>query len=118
MSVFVVTDVADETIANAMDILFDSSTTMPDNPSSKYYNDPSAHVIDKYSLTSNNCTTVVSDILNNSGSNALEGTRYMPKSNFGTWTTITVKNRFIRPAAMQRYFNRVSNPAGTVYKTK
>ena len=41
------------------------STTMPDNPKSDYYNSSSARIIDEYKLTSNNCTTMVSDVLNN-----------------------------------------------------
>ena len=38
MSVFVVTDVADEKVANILDEKFNMSTTMPDNPKSDYYN--------------------------------------------------------------------------------
>ena len=45
---------------------------MPDNPKSDYYNSSSARIIDEYKLTSNNCTTMVSDVLNKSRSNALE----------------------------------------------
>ena len=37
---------------------------MPDNPKSDYYNSSSARIIDEYKLTSNNCTTMVSDVLN------------------------------------------------------
>ena len=118
MSVFVVTDVADETIANAMDEKFNSSTTIPDNPNSKYYNNPSAHVIDEYSLTSNNCTTIVSDALNNNGSTVLKGTMYQQTSTFGTWTTVPVTHRFVLPASMQNYFIKTSNPQGTVYRTR
>ena len=67
MSVFVVTDVADEKVANILDEKFNMSTTMPDNPKSDYYNSSSARIIDEYKLTSNNCTTMVSDVLNKSG---------------------------------------------------
>lgn len=74
MSVFVVTDVADEKVANILDEKFNMSTTMPDNPKSDYYNSSSARIIDEYKLTSNNCTTMVSDVLNKSGSNALKET--------------------------------------------
>ena len=54
---------------------------MPDNPKSDYYNSSSARIIDEYKLTSNNCTTMVSDVLNKSGSNALKGTRLQQTSN-------------------------------------
>lgn len=86
MSVFVVTDVADEKVANIFDEKFNMSTTMPDNPKSDYYNSSSARIIDEYKLTSNNCTTMVYDVLNKSGSNALKGTRLQQTSNLGTWT--------------------------------
>ena len=44
MSVFVVTDVADEKVANILDEKFNMSTTMPDNPKSDYYNSSSARM--------------------------------------------------------------------------
>ena len=103
MSVFVVTDVADEKVANILDEKFNMSTTMPDNPKSDYYNSSSARIIDEYKLTSNNCTTMVSDVLNKSGSNALKETRLQQTSNFGTWTTIPIVNRFILPINKQAY---------------
>ena len=104
MSVFVVTDVADEKVANILDEKFNMSTTMPDNPKSDYYNSSSARIIDEYKLTSNNCTTMVYDVLN--------------KSNFGTWTTIPIVNRFILPISMQNHLVRISKPGGVVYKTR
>jgi hypothetical protein len=116
MSVFVVTDVADATIADAMDAMFNSSTTMPNI--GDYKDNPSARVIDEYQLTKNNCTTVVSDVLNNSGSSALKGTMHQQTSTFGTWATVPVTNRFILPASMQNHLNKTSSPGGTVYKTR
>ena len=65
MSVFVVAGIADETIAIAMDEKFNSSTITPNK--GKYQDAPSVHVVDEYSLINNNCTTVVSDVLNSSG---------------------------------------------------
>ena len=118
MSVFVVTDVADEKVANILDEKFNMSTTMPDNPKSDYYNSSSARIIDEYKLTSNNCTTMVSDVLNKSGSNALKGTRLQQTSNLGTWTTIPIVNRFVLPISMQNHLVRISKPGGVVYKTR
>ena len=118
MSVFVVTDVADEKVANILDEKFNMSTTMPDNPKSDYYNSSSARIIDEYKLTSNNCTTMVSDVLNKSGSNALKETRLQQTSNFGTWTTIPIVNRFILPISMQNHLVRIFKPGGVVYKTR
>lgn len=60
-------------------------------------------MIDEYSLTSNNCTTVVSDVLNNSGSNAFKGTTLQQTSSFGTFRTVSVTNRYVLPASMQNY---------------
>ena len=113
MSVFVVTDVADEKVANILDEKFNMSTTMPD-----YYNSSSARIIDEYKLTSNNCTTMVYDVLNKSGSNALKGTRLQQTSNLGTWTTIPIVNRFVLPISMQNHLVRISKPGGVVYKTR
>ena len=118
MSVFVVTDVADEKVANILDEKFNMSTTMPDNPKSDYYNSSSARIIDEYKLTSNNCTTMVYDVLNKSGSNALKGTRLQQTSNLGTWTTIPIVNRFVLPISMQNHLVRISKPGGVVYKTR
>ena len=82
------------------------------------YNSSSARIIDEYKLTSNNCTTMVSDVLNKSGSNALKETRLQQTSNFGTWTTIPIVNRFILPISMQNHLVRISKPGGVVYKTR
>ena len=92
--------------------------TMPDNPKSDYYNSSSARIIDEYKLTSNNCTTMVYDVLNKSGSNALKGTRLQQTSNLGTWTTIPIVNRFVLPISMQNHLVRISKPGGVVYKTR
>ncbi len=118
MSVFVITDVADEKVANILDEKFNSSTAIPDNPKSDYYNNSSARVIDEYKLVSNNCTTMVSDVLNNSGSNVLKGTRLQQTSNFGTWTTIPIINRFVLPVSMQNYLMKISQSGSVVYKTR
>lgn len=116
MSVFVVTDVTDEIIATAMDEKFNSSAITPDK--GIYKDNPSAHVIDEYSLTSNNCTTVVSDVLNESGSNALKGNILQQSSSFGTYSTIPVTKRFILPVLMQNYLNKISKAGSIIHKTK
>ena len=91
---------------------------MPSNPKSRYYNNPSAHVIDEYKLTTNNCTTVVSDVLNNSGSNALKRIKYQQTSNFGTSIPIPITDRFVLPISIQNYLTKISKPGGVVYKTR
>ena len=118
MSVFVITDIADEKVANILDEKFNSSVIMPSNPKSRYYNNPSAHVIDEYKLTTNNCTTVVSDVLNNSGSNALKRIKYQQTSNFGTSIPIPITDRFVLPISIQNYLTKISKPGGVVYKTR
>lgn len=116
MSVFVVADVTDEIIATAMDKKFNSSAITPDK--GIYKDNPSAHVIDEYNLTSNNCTTVVSDVLNESGSNALKGNILQQSSSFGTYSTIPVTKRFILPVLMQNYLNKISKAGSIIHKTK
>ncbi len=116
ISVYVVTDVADKTISIVLDKKFNSSSVSPDK--GKYKDNPSAHVIDEYSLTSNNCTTVVSDVLNLSGSKVLQGTTFQQTSTFGTGTSVSITNRFILPSSIQNYFNKISIPKGVVYKSR
>lgn len=83
-----------------------------------YYENSSAHVIDEYRLTNNNCTTMVSDVLNESGSAALKGIGFQQTSNFGTWTTVPIVNRFVFPKSMQKHLTRISQSGGVVYKTR
>lgn len=69
-TVFQVLDVADETVQNEMDSRFNSSDKSPEK--GRYKDDPRAHVVGDYKLLSNNCTTCVSDALNDSGSSAMQ----------------------------------------------
>ncbi|MDR2409489.1 MAG: RHS repeat-associated core domain-containing protein [Bacteroidales bacterium] len=119
MSVFVVTDVADDKVANILDEKFNSSTTMPDNPQSGYYNNSSAHIIDEYKLFSNNCTTLVSDVLNQSGSDVMTKTQQITNRSIGDIEYISVKNnRIIIPSNMQNHLMKMSKQGGLVYRTK
>ena len=105
-----------EAIAKALDEKFNSSSVSPDK--GKYKANASAHVIDEYRLTNNNCTTVVSDILNNNGSKVMQKTVLQQTSTLGTWKTISVTNRFILPASMQKHLNKISKTRGIVYKSR
>ena len=79
--------------------------------------DSSAHVIDKYKLLSNNCTTFVSDVINKTGSSVLNELRIIPTSSFGTYTSFEVKGRFINPRSLLRHLNNQSHKINThVYK--
>lgn len=116
MNVYVITDVADEAVSNILDNMFYSTENMPSNPNSSYYLSPFAHVIDEYKLTSNNCTTVVSDALNQSGSKAL----YAPV--IGGMIPTAVPNMaprpqtFIMPQALGTHLNGISRPGGMAYR--
>ena len=117
MSSFVITDISDSDIQKTVDNIFFSSTKLPDNPKGKYFNNSSARIIDKYVLWNNNCTTFVSDILNNTGSNTLMGmTSYT--NPYGISTTSMEKQRFINPRAMQSFLIQQSNHHNNVYKSK
>ena len=118
VSVFVVKDVKDDKVAKVLDDKFNSSQKLPDNPDSKYYNNSSAHVIDQYELTKNNCTTVVSDALNTAGSKSLQSIVIQQASSFGTWTSYTATNRFILPLSLQNYLSSKSTSGKTVYQSK
>ena len=83
----------------------------------KYNGSQSAHVIDKYKLISNNCTTFVSDVLNNNGSNVLNVLHFLPASSLGTYTSYEVKERFINPRSLLKHlYNQSHNPNSHVYK--
>ena len=117
MSTFVITDVSDNYIQNLVDKLFFSSSKLPDNPQSKYYKSTSAHIIDNYILWNNNCTTFVSDVINNAGSNSLVG--YTMYTNpYGISTTYRSKQRFINPRSMQSFLIQQSKHHNNVYKSK
>jgi RHS repeat-associated protein len=119
MSVFVVTDVADDKVTDILDEKFNSSTVMPDNPQSEYYNNPSAHIVDEYKLFSNNCTTLVSDVLNQSGSDVMTTTKQITNRSIGDIEYISVKNiRIIVPSFMQNHLMKMSKQGESVYKTK
>lgn len=78
MTVFNVLDVTDEAVYKNLNTKFNSSTQTPTQ--GKYKGNPNAHVIGNYKLLSNNCTTTVSDALNQTGSDA---TKTMPNAKTG-----------------------------------
>ncbi|MBU3664218.1 MAG: RHS repeat-associated core domain-containing protein, partial [Bacteroidetes bacterium] len=49
--------VEEKKVAGYLEKQWKSSTELPDNPKSKYYQDENAKVIDTYDLSNNNCTT-------------------------------------------------------------
>jgi hypothetical protein len=114
-STFTIADVEDSKVSSALDERFNSSTEMPDR--GDYADNPSAHIIDEYQLTENNCTTFVSDILNLSGSSVLKTTQFLP-TNFGVGASYPITKRFVLPAALQNYLNRSSRPNSVVYRRK
>ena len=118
ISSYVITDLEDEKVGNILDDIFYSSKITPNNPNSKYYNNPMAHVIDNYELLDNNCTSFVSDIINKAGSNVFETTKIQPHSSFGTFTSYSVKERFIIPSSLKKYLDNVSTNKRNVYKVK
>ncbi len=119
MSTFVIGDVKDEEVKSYVDNIFNASTTLPDGKSKEYNNDPSAHVIDEYKLLSNNCTTFVSDVLNNVGSKTLQiplKTPSSPSSSLGIYY-YEAKDRFVIPWSLLQHFNNQSHKSNTyVYK--
>ena len=92
--------------------------TEADNPKSKYYNKSTAHIIDSYELTDNNCTTFVSDAVNKLGSKALNINRIQQHSTLGTFTSYTEQERFVIPASLKKHLDNISVKNNVVYKTK
>ena len=117
MNTFVIDDVVDDEVKSYVDNIFNSSTTLPDERSKDYNGNPSAHVIDKYKLFSNNCTTFVSDVLNKVGSDVLNELHILPTSSFGTYTSFESKGRFINPRSLLKHLNNQSQKTNShVYK--
>ena len=108
MSVFTLPDIKDNDIMNIANELFDSSKQLPSERSKRYANDPDAHIIDEYSLLSNNCTTFVSDLIKMSGSEVLNYQRVIYASPIGNPITIPSTHRFVNPRSMKSYLsNRI-----------
>ena len=117
MNTFTITDVADENASRLLDKIFNSSSQLPDNPKSEYYQSPSAHIIDNYNLFSNNCTTFVSDILNSLQSKALKTTD-MQVNILGHRLSLDVRQRFVLPVRLQWHLNLMSNNENGVIRKK
>jgi RHS repeat-associated protein len=117
MSTFIIDDIKDGEVKSFVDNIYNSSNMHPDERSIKYNGSQSAHVIDKYKLISNNCTTFVSDVLNNNGSNVLNVLHFLPTSSLGTYTSYEVKERFINPRSLLKHlYIQSRNPNSHVYK--
>ena len=114
MATFVIKDVKDKDVKVELDRRFNSSQRIPDIKGGDFYGNHSAHIIDKYDLLGNNCTTFVCDVLNTLGSKALAYEQIIPTSNFGTFTSFTTRNRIIIPASMQHYLNIQSRHKNSV----
>ncbi len=117
MDAFVITDVSDKEVNEMLDAKFYSSDRLPNNPNSVYYNAPYAHIIDSYKLLDNNCTTFVSDVLNQLNSNALETVKVYPIGVNGYYT-IPVKERFILPFSLQQHLNQNLKSNGVIHKIR
>ena len=117
MDAFVITDVSDKEVNEMLDAKFYSSDKLPDNPKSVYYNAPYAHIIDSYKLLDNNCTTFVSDVLNQLNSNALETVKVYPVG-VNDYYTIPVKERFILPFSLQQHLNQNLKDNGVIHKIR
>lgn len=99
-SIFKVVDVTDADVFKALNNKFMSSTQMPST--GEYKNNPAAHIIGDYKLTSENCATTVSDALNQTGSDAMQR---MPNPKTGE----TYNDRFVIPASLGSFLDWQSN---------
>lgn len=105
-----------------MDMLnkrFYTPNELPNNPESGYYNDTAAHIVDGYQLTRNNCTTLVSDVLNSFGSKALkEAFIFQAGGTFGTFIKVPIQKRFVLPASLKKHLESKSRSSNVVYKSR
>ena len=118
ISVYVVTDISENKLAQYLDNIFYSSNRLPDYHKSLYRNNPSAHVVDRYILSDNNCTTFVSDALNKSGSNVLKIEHNLQTGILNSYFESSTKVRFIMPIILRNHLNNMSSTNnGIIYKT-
>ena len=109
---------SDEAVNKMLDEKFYASERLPDNPKKKdYYKSPSARIIDDYNLLDNNCTTFVSDVLNELGSKALETVTVYPLG-LNDYFTITEKERFVIPLSLQLELNHRSMRSDIIRKIR
>ena len=106
MSVFTLPDVKDSDIMTIANALFDNSEQLPSEKSKRYANDPTAHIIDDYSLLNNNCTTFVSDLINQAGSKVLNYQHIISVSPIGVPITKPSYHRFVNPRSMKSYLQQ------------
>ena len=107
VSVFTISDAYDIELIEYMDNIFNASTKKPQNPNGDYYNNSNARIIDEYSLLKNNCTTKVSEALNNINSKILEVKVSIPVNNYETWEFYTRTQTFNTPRGLQNHLNNV-----------
>lgn len=113
MSSFIINDITDETMTDVMNGVIGKAekrldleekkdgTIGPKSPNEEIYK------LDEYKLLSNNCTTFISDALNNSGSKAMETTRYYSHPMRGS-IGYTIKERIRTPHYMKGFLNSQS----------
>ena len=119
METFVITDLEDAQVKDMLDEKFYSSDELPNKPGTDYYNDTAAHIVDGYQLTRNNCTTLVSDVLNTLGSKALNETLiFQAGGTFGTFIKVPIQKRFVLPASLKKHLESKSHTSNVVYKSK
>ena len=102
---YVVTDVNDNDVKDYYDNLFNSSSELPSNEQKIYYNDARARVIDRYNILTNNCTTIVCDMLNELESNCLYSSRLLTNP-YGQTIIIPYKERFVMPARLSNFLQK------------
>ena len=117
ISVHIITDVADEKVAEILNEKFNSSDITPSR--GDYKGNPSARVVDEYKLLSNNCTTVVVDALTSAGTSLFNVTQQVTNRSVGESFQVQTRERPVLPAFFQNYLNSrslVNDPS--IYKTK
>jgi len=106
--VFEITDIdmaGEERAKSFLETKFNSSNELPDREGGSYFNDPRAHVIDKYSLLNNNCTTISCGAAEQTGTQVFNDFDYVTplKPDGAKPVKIPAKQSFFVPAGLQQY---------------
>ena len=107
MLTFTVQDISDAKLLEVLDDKFNSSTQLPNNPNSEYYDNSLAHVVDEYDILNNNCATTVSQALNSAGSNVLKGYMQQTSKNIGMWQSIPILKVYNTPVGIQNHMRGI-----------
>lgn len=105
---YVVSDLTDQKMTEVMDGILSSATKTWKSPGDEDKGTTTNNIVEDYFLLGNNCTTVVSDALNQTGSKVLERETYNVQIPGGVKKEM-YNDRYIIPSTFRHYLDAKSN---------